>query len=654
MKITYFSIMMNKFGFFGLIASCVLLSVSLLTSCRTEVKDAVRNELTPSRVQDTRLLGRSGSMADAVISARAYSQWARGAMYDEAEHAFATHEDDRINGWQNEYWGKTMLCFSGAVAYTGDGELKEWVLDKAHKFINDYQTPNGYLSTYSDENRLGEEGQWVFNIWGRKYTFWALIDLYESTGDKACLDAAVRMADHLIAQLDRLGVELNQTGSWFGISSSSILRPMNELYRLTGDGKYLDFSTRIVRNLDAKPSNEGTLLANAFREDPIYSWAPNQTYWAKAYETMSCWEGMVDFYRLTGDTHVLEGALAFYNHLVAEELNPLRSAGYFDHFLYASKRVNGMTELCDVVHWIRLNRELLLLTGESQYADRIEEAYYNAFLAGVRRDGSWGAHVIRSHGTNHLWAPSQTGMTEHQCCPDNMMRTFFDIAGSYAAESADGTLSVIFYSDASVRLKDADIDIRGGYPWNDGRVSIVIDSGKAGKVRFRAPYWSEEIIINGNAVRSAGGWCELSLPKGKSTWSLSFDMTPRLLDVADDLKDIEEYTVNFFENFCGSTPNQSGLARRCPGTEIMMGPLLLAKGRMAGTSREETLSSDSVYGKTRSASVRPVINNCGNSSVWSSWMLTLTDGTGTKEIPVADYASTSNVDDNDNWFSIWF
>ena len=502
-----------------LLSSAVMILSGIATTSCT-VKDTIPNKLTLSEPSHTRLLGPSGDMAEAMISQRAYSQWARDTLYTEAEQAFATHEDDKINGWQNEYWGKTMLCFSGAVTYTDDEQLKEWVLNKAHQFISDYQQPNGYLSTYSDEDNIGEEGTWKFNIWGRKYTFWALIDLFKSTGDKECLDAAIKMADHLLAQLDRLDKQLYQTGCWHGISSSSILRPMNELYRITDNKKYLDFSTSIVNGLNVEPSAEGTILTNAFRDDAIYNWFPEQTYWAKAYETMSCVEGLADYYRLTGDEHVFEGVKAFYGHLIKEEINPLRSAGYFDHFLNASQRVNGMTELCDVVHWIRVNRELLLLTGESIYADRMEEAFYNAYMAGVRKDGRWGAHIIRSHGTNHLWAPSQTGMVEHQCCPDNMMRTIFDIAGSYAAEDNKGLLSIIFYSDASLSLDNADIDIRGGYPWNDGSVRININSKRGGKVRFRIPYWSEKVTINGNVYENSEGWCETDIPKGKSSWNL--------------------------------------------------------------------------------------------------------------------------------------
>ena len=282
------------------------------------------------------------------------------------------------------------------------------------------------------------------------------------------------MANHLIAQLKRLDLTLDKTGAWNGISSMSILRPMLELYHITGNPAYLALSKDIVRAMDAEPANPGRIIRDAFRKEKICSWYPEAAFWAKAYETQSCLEGLVDYYRTTGEKRVLDAVLAYHKHLMDEELNPMRSAGYFDHFLDARHHVNGMTELCDVTHWIRLNRELLLLTGDAKYADIIEEAFYNAFLAGVWRDGRWGAHIIRSHGTRHLSAPPQTGMFEHQCCPDNMMRTYFDFANSVGGVAPDGAVMVALYSDATANLPGAKVTISGGYPYADTPVTVKV------------------------------------------------------------------------------------------------------------------------------------------------------------------------------------
>ncbi len=657
-----------------------------------------------SSCTDARLLGRAGDATDACLRARAYSDWARGPMYDECVNSFRTHWDDTNPdgpGWQNEYWGKTMLCFAGAVAYTRDPALKGWVLDRAHEFIAEFQHPNGYLSTYSREDFLRNNPEnpdarqhWCFNVWGRKYTLWALIELHKATGDAECLAAAVKMADHLIAQLDRLGLTLDKTGAWHGLSSMSILRPLLELHRLTGTGRYLALARDIVRAMDAEPATPASLIKNAFREEPIVTWFPLPTFWAKAYEILSCLEGLVEYYRVTGEKRVLDAVMAWHGHLVREELNPMGSAGYFDHFLNAASHVNGMTELCDVTHWIRLNRELLLLTGDPRYADFIEEAFLNAFLAGVSRDGRWGAHIVRSHGTRHLSAPAQTGMHLHQCCPDNMMRTYFDYAGCQVARAADGALCVLLYTDGMASIGADRVEISGGYPWADGPVAVKATLAAAGKVRFRVPQWAGEGLrgeaeksfvtrshesTKGNRLgaglrvfessceadaRNVGdGWVEVDGRAGDNAWLLRFDMAPRLVEWTgheepippspqSGNEDIPEYTVHFMEWY---TPEMANLSRHEPAMRVLRGPLVLAKGRLAGTSREETLSKATLRGEGwRAAAIRPAARTAANAGVVQPWTLILEHDGETRNIPVADFASVSNIDDPSNWFSLWF
>jgi len=635
---------------------------------------AFADALTPAE-KCVRLEGAAGAAADACIRARAYSTWARGEMYEECVNAFRTHDDDRGNrcGWQNEYWGKTMLCYAGAAMYTQDPSLKAWIVGKTHAFLKEFQKPNGYLSTYAKEDFLRRNPEnpdakqhWCFNVWGRKYTLWALVDIYRATGDKTALDGATKLLDHLIAQLRRLNLTIDKTGSWNGVSSMSILRPVLELYRLTNKAAYLDLAKGIVAAMDRAPYTPGSLIHDAFRQEMIHTWYPEPGFWAKAYEIQSCLEGLVDYYRLTGEKRVLDAVLAYYGHLEREELNPMKSAGHFDHFWHAADQLNGMTELCDVTHWIRLNRELLLVTGEAKYADRIDEAFHNAFLAGVTRDGRWGAHIVRSHGTRHLWAPPQTGMFHHQCCPDNMMRTYFDVADSVGGRAADGALWIALYSDATAKLPGATVTVAGGYPYADGPVVVTVTCEQAGKVRFRIPSWSAAFTLNGKPGKAEKGWCTVEAPAGASAWSLGFDLTARVVpwtrkngkavsasSFGRSITDVGPYTTHFMMWY---SPDMAGLCRVCSGVQVMRGPLVLAKGRLAGTSRDDTFFSFPTENGCDGwkASLKPLPYGVGTAGVPRAWTLTLARGVEERSFAVSDYASLSNVDDPNNWFSLWF
>ena len=661
------------------IMSRMVMRMGCAAVCAVAGTMAVADVVTPAKSGDVKVLGRPGELFQSSLNHRVFSAYAQGPVYDEAENAFATHWDDSDGhtGWQNEYWGKTMLCYAGAIRYTHDRNLADWCLRKTHHFIDTYQKPNGYLSTYKNEDLLRKnpespdyEQHWCFNIWGQKYTLWALIELHQATGDAKCLKAAEKMADHLIAQLKRLNVPIERTGSWAGISSMTILRPLLELYRLVPKAEYRDLADHIVRVTDVRegPKPDVNLIFDALSDRPVVTWFKKPMHLSKAYELQSYFEGVADYYRLTGDERALRATEAFWGHLEREEINPMRSASYFDHFLYARHHVNGMTELCDVTHWIRLNRELWKLTGKTKYLDAVEEAFYNAFLSGVTPDGAWGAHIIRSHGTRHVTAPAQTGMKLHQCCPDNMLRTFYDWADTVADVAKDGAWEVNLYSDADIVLPDLIAELRGNYPVSESfRLRIV--AAKDGRLRLRVPYWANVMTIDGVALESQNGRIELAIAAGERTLRIALPMPPRVLaSQAPAIEDIdtvteldtqqpEGYTKRFMSWY---TPEMAGMERRTAAATVMRGPLVLAKGRAAGTSRTETLEFNTINGQPGwKLSLVPAQRSSRNLGVWGAWNLTLEKevrgkGVEKKTIPVADYWSVSCVDDAANWFSLWF
>ena len=82
---------------------------------------------------------------------------------------------------------------------------------------------------------------------------------------------------------------------------------------------------------------------------------------------------------------------------------------------------------------------------------------------------------------------------------------------------------------------------------------------------------------------------------------------------------------------------------------------MLAKGRLAGTSREESLFASSLRGQGwRAAALSPAPRTAANAGVPQPWILVLERGGENREIPVADFASVSNLDDPEGWFSLWF
>lgn len=614
------------------------------------------------RLSDVRLDGPVSEKMAALIKERVTGNDARGKIYDEAVNAFRTHYDDNHgnlgwngkNGppeglWQGEYWGKTMLSAALVCDMMGDDTLKRDIKARAEAFVAEFQKPDGYLSSYADGDFVGgpqTNGFEVFcwNVWGQKYTMWALLELSRVTGSPKLLDAARKMADNLIARLDRLGIGIEKTGYFVGLPSMSIMKPMMMLHEMTGDIRYLDFVRGIVGTLDRADGSAPNLIANAFSRVPFHTWYARPERWAKAYETMSCLEGLVAYSVHEQDDRVLDAVRRIVSGLEQNELNAVGGVGFFDHFTNASSCPNATTEPCDVIHWIRVNRELFLATDDVHYLDNLEFAFYNAFLAGVYRDGKWGAHSVRSHGTRHRTAPHQVDMKYHQCCIDNMPRTFVDFASTLATRAPDGALSINLYSPGRVLIGGDEVVIVGGYPV-DNFVQVNVAKSKPGKMRFRLPTWFDSVKVDGRVT--AGAWHEIDVGAGNLVFKLEFVRTPRF--VAPTAPSGADARAVAFE-CTHENPEMKGLARADPALRLVFGPLLLAKSKRLGDSVATVFATQSSGNRLCECSLEPE----NAEGVWGVWKAHIRNGNNTVSVRVCDFASAADSDDPANAFSIWF
>ena len=606
------------------------------------------------------LKGRVGAKADAVFTRRLTSEKARGDIFDEAVNAFATKMDDlhpyppgatnHYGWWQGEYWGKTMLSQCAFARYSGRGDVKDFIHGKAVEFVRRFQREDGYLSSYADEDHVFG---FNWNVWSRKYTMWALVEAYDLTGDAALLAAAGRMADHLAAQLKRLGVSLADTGFFAGIPSLSILKPAVLLAERTGEKRHWDFARSIVAENDRPDGRCPNIVANAFGDKPVHEWYPNPGSWAKAYEMMSVVEGLVEFHRATGERRPLEAAIRIWEKLRMAESNAIGSVGYHDHFIGASAYPNAICESCDVIHWMRLCRYLNEATGDAKYLDAWELAFLNAFLAGVFRDGEWGTHDVRSHGRRHLQGMYEVGMTYHFCCIDNVPRGFCDWADRQIVCSGDA-LSVNFYTDCSFSGGGRAVDVDGNYPVNE-TVRVKVRSDGPLHVRFRVPGWcGGGMAVDGAKVRAGAPYAEVEMERGERLFTLAFDMTPRvepvrIRPIAGGMR-ANDAALTF--EMRGHNNEMAGFARKKPGVRVVRGPLILAKARRVGDDDKTCFSDIEGLDASWRATAVPV----SNAEVWGAWQLTVEkpDGSARRTMGVCDFASAADTDDPRNSFSIWF
>ncbi len=609
-------------------------------------------------LRDVRLGGVPAGKMHNFFRARMLDKTAQRDVFGEARSAFRDRDDDekavlpdrKMGGiWRGEFWGKLMLGTARVADYLQDPALTKFVKEECHRMIA-LQDPDGYLGSYADKEnvwipesakpamRAAYGWNTVWNLWNRKYAIWAMLMAYRTTGDRAILASTERQMDQWIEMMHRLGLPLFVTGQpeKVGLPSMSILKPLLMLYAETGKKTYLDYAKEMLPDWDRADGACPNFFRNADRADALHTWYPNPSRWAKSYEMMSCLDGLLEYTRLTGDARALETVRKIYDNLLRTELNVLGDVGYVDQFYGAATQPNASTEVCDTIHWIRLSLDLYLMTGDVRYCDAIELAYFNAFLAGVYRDGTWGAFAVR--GTACHETDRQCGYAYNHCCVNNVPRTFMDMAEGTVTRDRAGVFHVNFYQDATATLDGVDFAVSGNYPV--GNVVTVKVSDPAAKVVFRTPAWCPKL--------------DVAQPE-KGVWRLTFDMNPRLLDGPDTAVAKKE-GWHYARYLCREQPARSPLRdsyRATPAATVMVGPLLLAKSRRTGATQTELMDLATVRGQGYAVKVTPVA--CED--VWGAWDVELTKpGAPTIRTRACDYQSAGDdpYADGSVRFSIWF
>ena len=642
-----------------------------------QMEYTVNNRIRPAVLGETHLGGLSKTLSDRFFEERIFSDFARNVIYQEAEDAFKNQLDDEqfFGIWQGEFWGKWVISAAEVCKYTGREELRTFLQNAAHKLLT-YAREDGYLNTYKDslnvfrvdpletKRRCNKTVDWNWNIWCRKYTLWGLLSVYELTGDKEILTGASRLADHLIDELAANGIELSDTGTFAGMPSCSILKPMLILYRATDDRKYLDFCIEHIANRWER--EDGTcpnLITNALGQKRLTEWYERSDTWAKAYEMMSCYEGLCELYRYTNEEKYLKACECIYEVLKAFELNPAFSVAYNDVFANAADEINLVSEPCDAIHWMRLCYELYTLTGDVKYIDSIELTYYNAMTAGIYKDGKWGARAIRGTGSP-MWSETQANMKHQHCCVNNVPRALVRIAET-AVMQDDEFLYVNLYEEADVTLRynggSAKITVGDTY-FTSGKADVtVIFDGAKKALRFRVPAWCEhaDLTVDGKTVPVASGYVTVAPSADTCTVSIDFYIGVVIRPFAKPVPQHTElingkphWKLARWINKKAPGETTEDLFLRQSRATLMYGPLLLARSKMIGSTEEEMFASAPVD-ESFDARVIAVRGACDLYRL--SLDLELKSGDTTVSTTVCDFGSAGNEKLTDNrYYSMYF
>ena len=477
---------------------------------------------------------------------KSVENWAKGVMpYDSVVEFFRTGRKQFALG---EMVGKAIRTNALMYRYTRDEELRDLTKDVVYSLIGTMK-PNGSISCTAVENQPGGTDG---DIWERKYVLLALSQYYlDVDQDPKVLDAMEKEAASVMTQIGpQTGVSIKDFG-WSDnhIESSTILEPIMRLYYITGKQEYLDYAAYIV-------DCGGGLGKNMFQAvrdgDPLTS--VGQPY-PKAYEMTSLWEGLVEYYRATGDPVLLETIEKYFRSVKENEITIIGNGGadvYWPKVCgeawsntaveQTNPSVVRMMETCVGVTWIKYCSQYLRLTGDPSAVDAIEKYIYNGLLGAMRPDGKGFSYVNLLNGekvTNYGWGWNFDGLPV-TCCNLNGPTGLAYIPYVAVMQDAEGPV-VNLYNAGKAVAKTAKGDevvltVDSQFP-RGNEVKISVDPSVAGKfsVRLYMPTWSPDtyVEVNGKAVRGVkpGEYLSISRRWKKGDMiRIVFDFRARLID----------------------------------------------------------------------------------------------------------------------------
>ena len=297
-------------------------------------------------------------------------------------------DSDFEGGWRGEYWGKMMRGAALTYSYTKNEALYKVLRTTVCDMIES-EDALGRISSYAVSHELQH-----WDLWCRKYVLLGMQYFLEICREDALklriVGSMCRQVDYL---MDKLGPKEEKkipitcaSGCWRGMNSSSILEPVVRLYSITGEQKYLDFATYIIEC-------GGTSVENVFELALRDELLPYQYPITKAYETTSCFEGALEYYRVTGIEKYKTAVINFANRVLESDFTVIGSAGctheLFDHsFVRQANTTNNVIqqETCVTVTLMKFFYQLTLLTGDTRYVDAFEISMYNAYFGAINTE----------------------------------------------------------------------------------------------------------------------------------------------------------------------------------------------------------------------------------------------------------------------------
>lgn len=407
-------------------------------------------------------------------------------------------------------------------------------IDNLTVYILAAQEPSGYLDTYF----VGDKAHLRFTDLPHSHEGYCLghliqagIAYYRATGNRRLLDASIRFADYLV---DNFG----PTKRPFITGHPELEMALVELYRTTGDPKYLEFARYLFSGVERdRLKLKDSDVRYMFSGKPFVSRTEFEGHAVRALYAAS---GATDYFTEAGDPAFKRTLDLLWTDLTMRKMYITggvgsRAAGESFGDPYELPSEQAYAETCAAVANVMWNFRMLMLTGDGRYADLLERTLYNGVNSGMSLSGNLYCYrnPLASNGEK-LRSP----WYDTTCCPPNIERLFESLPGYFYSVARDGVYVNLYdNSEMDWHLEDGlvlKLSQTTNYPWSgDVRLTVTPAHSSDFSVYLRWPAWaaSADVAVNGQPVQTAGFKRGSYMPIARrwsagDTITVSFPMSP--------------------------------------------------------------------------------------------------------------------------------
>jgi uncharacterized protein len=440
-------------------------------------------------------------------------------------------EDGEHHGprWHDGDFYKWLEAVVYVYAATRDPQLDQ-LMDEIIALIGQVQRDDGYIHTpVIIKERQGDvatepfQERLDFETYNMGHLMTTACAHYRATGKYTLLSLAIKAGDYLYQHYRESAAKLARNA----ICPSHYMGVI-DLYRTTGDPKYLELGTNLIeiRDLVAGGGDDNQDRRPFRQQDRAVGHAVRANY---------LYAGVADVYMETGDQTLLATLETLWQNVVTQKMYITGGCGALydgaspdgtpqQHTItrvhqaygreYQLPNITAHSETCANIGNLLWNWRMLAITGEARFADVLELVLYNSALSSISLDGKKFFYTNPLGRVDELpfdlrWSRTRTPYISCFCCPPNIVRTIAQVA-RYAYSTSDegvwvhlygsNTLDTTLASGAQISLAQ-----QTDYPW-DGQITLTIQAApdEAFGVMLRIPEWATgaEVSINNKPHKS--------------------------------------------------------------------------------------------------------------------------------------------------------